>query len=97
MGDETHVRLRDRIWAALEGIPHPDTGRSIVAEGLVPNVAECAGRVAVSLRLEALPEARQQELAAAIERAIQALDGVCWVRIKPASATPWRPSPRSAR
>ncbi len=94
MSEPTPPKLRDQIWQALAGIRQPGSGRSIVDEGLVTHVAECGGRVAVTLRLEALPPSGQQELAAAVERAVAALDGVRWVRIRPASESRW---PRPVR
>ncbi|HEY8424514.1 MAG TPA: iron-sulfur cluster assembly protein [Limnochordales bacterium] len=89
MSEPTPPKLRDRIWEALASIQQPGSERSIVDEGLVTHVAECGGRVAVTLRLEALPPSSQQELAAAVERAVAALDGVRWVRIRPASEMRW--------
>ena len=84
MSGEPTVRLRDRVWQALEQVRHPVTGRSIVAEGLVPHVAECGGRVAVSLRFEALPRGHEEALASAVRQAVESLEGVRWVRLRPA-------------
>ena len=76
------MRLRDRVWQALRALRHPGLDGDLVSSGLVLNVAECGGRVAVSLAVEDVPEPQRQTLIAAVEQAVSQLDGVRWVRVK---------------
>lgn len=76
------MKLKDRIWQVLEKVPSPDPEHDIVSSGLVQNVAECGGRVAISLAVGHLPEAHQQALVGAVQQAVSTLAGVRWVRVK---------------
>lgn len=63
-------------------MPSPDQEHDIVSSGLVHNVAECGGRVAISLAIGHLPEGQQQALVGAVQQAVATLDGVRWVRVR---------------
>lgn len=68
------------LTAILAAVPHPATGKDLVASGTVARASACDGYIAVSLNLDSLPAAQHGQVLRAAEVAIRS---ACAARNEP--------------
>ncbi|WP_207103132.1 metal-sulfur cluster assembly factor [Paracoccus shandongensis] len=83
--------LRAAVLAALRGVVDPETGRDLVAMGLVYDLAVENGAVAVTMTTTTRGCPLSEMLRAGAEAAIAALPGVARASVALTWEPPWTP------